>query len=77
MPFLNISAVRTADPNDIRQPKLSFRPTDPFAVVLDVQVNNSVVQEGLLFDATFQTNNPRNDPYTTSSYTHLEHWRCS
>jgi hypothetical protein len=71
MSFLNISAVRTADPNDIWQPKLSFRPTDPFAVVLDVQVDNSVIEEGLLFDATFQINNPRNDPYTTSWFTIL------
>lgn len=71
MSFVNISAVRTADPGNIWVAKNSFRPSDPFAVVLDVQVDNSVVQEGLVFDATFQINNPRNDPYTTSWYTIL------
>ena len=71
MSFVNISAVRTADPGEVWVPKNSFRPSDPFAVVLDVQVDSSIVQEGLLFDATFQINNPRNDPYTTSWFTVL------
>lgn len=69
MALVNISAVRTADPGDIWVAKNSFRPDDPFAVVLDVQVDNSVVQSGMLFDATFEIVNPRNDPYSTSWFT--------
>jgi hypothetical protein len=53
MSFVNISAVRTADPGNVWVPKNSFRPSDPFAVVLDIQVDNAVVEEGLVFDATF------------------------
>src|SRR6266446_4495791 len=71
MSFVNISAVRTADPGNVWVPKNSFRPNDPFAVVLDIQVDNAVVEEGLVFDATFQINNPRDDPYSTSWYTVL------
>ena len=69
MSFVNISAVRTADPGNVWIPKNSFRPADPFAVVLDVQVDSSVIQEGLVFDATFEIANPRDDPYTTSWFT--------
>lgn len=69
MSFVNISAVRTADPGNVWVPKNSFRPSDPFAVVLDVQVDSSIVQAGLLFDATFEIVNPRNDPYSPSWYT--------
>ena len=72
MSFVNISAIRTADPGNIWVAKNSFRPSDPFAVVLDVQVDNSVVQAGLVFDATFQINNPRDDPHSTSWYTILD-----
>src|SRR5262245_3712425 len=66
MSFVNISACRTADPSNVWVPKNAFRPGEPFAVVLDVQVDNSVVQAGLEFDATFQINNPRDDPYSAS-----------
>ena len=69
MPFVNISACRTADPGNVWVPKNSFRAGEPFAVVLDVQVDSSVVQAGLDFDATFQINNPRDDPYSTSWFT--------
>lgn len=72
MSFVNISAVRTADPGDIWTPKNSFHPNDPFAVVLDVQVDSSVVQSGLLFDATFEIANPRDDPYTASWFTFVD-----
>ena len=68
MSFVNISACRTADPGNVWVPKNAFRPGEPFAVVLDVQVDNSVVQAGLEFDATFQINNPRDDPYSPSSW---------
>jgi hypothetical protein len=68
MSFVNISAVRTADPGNVWVPKNSFRPSDPFAVVLDIQVDNSVVQDGLVFDANFQIKNPCDDPYSGSSW---------
>ena len=38
MAFANISAVRTADPTNAGVAKNSFTSTDPFAIVLDVQV---------------------------------------
>ncbi len=72
MSFINISAVRTADPGNVWVPKSAFRPSDPFAVVLEVQVDNSVIEEGLVFDAIFEIVNPRQDPYTTSWYSDMD-----
>jgi hypothetical protein len=63
MSFINISAAYTADPGNIWTPKSSFMVGDPFAIVLNVQVDSSVVNEGLLFDALFQIVNPQQDPY--------------
>lgn len=61
--------VWTADPGSIWTPKPSFMSTDPFAIVMGVQVDQSVVAEGLLFDAVWQLVNPRQDPYNHSWYT--------
>jgi len=62
MSFVNISAIRTADPASVQTPKTSFLPSDPFAIVMDIQVDSSVIQSGLRFDAVFQIVNPRQDP---------------
>lgn len=54
MAFINISAAYTADPGDIWTPKNAFMLNDPFAIVLNVQADGSVVDEGLLFDPCFR-----------------------
>jgi hypothetical protein len=71
MSFVNISAVYTADPGDIWTPKSAFMTTDPFAIVLNVQADSSLISGGLLYDATFQVVNPRQDPTTDSWWTLL------
>ncbi len=63
MSFINISAAYSADPGNVWTPKTSFMVADPFAIVLNVQVDSSVVNAGLLFDALFQIVNPQQDPY--------------
>ncbi|MBV8207187.1 MAG: hypothetical protein JO041_10365 [Acidobacteria bacterium] len=68
MSLLNLSAY-TADPGDIWTPKTSFMVSDPFAIVLNVQADSSVVNEGLLFDALFQIVNPQEDPYEGAWWT--------
>lgn len=70
MSFINISAAYTADPGNIWTPKSSFMVGDPFAIVLNVQVDNSVIAEGLLFDALFQIVNPQEDPYVGAWWTY-------
>ena len=69
MSFINIHTAYTADPADIWTPKNSFMVNDPFAVVLSVQADSSVVAEGLLFDALFQIVNPQQDPYRGAWWT--------
>jgi hypothetical protein len=59
----------TADPGNIWASKSSFMSSDPFAIVMGVQVDQSVVAEGLLFDAVYQLVNPRQDPYNHAWYT--------
>jgi hypothetical protein len=71
MSFINLSAVYTADPGDIWTPKNAFMTTDPFALVMNIQVDNSVVDDGLLFDAAAQIVNPAQDPTTDSWWTVL------
>ena len=71
MAFVNVSAVRTADPANVWVAKDSFRSSDPFAIVLDVQVDSSVVSSGLLYDAVWQIVNPRQDPYSHAWWTLL------
>lgn len=61
MAFINISSVYTADPGDIWTPKNAFMLNDPYAIVLNVQADSSVVSEGLLFDAVFQIVGPQQD----------------
>jgi hypothetical protein len=62
MSFINISAIRTADPGNVWVAKNSFMSGDSFAMVIDVQVDSSIVQAGLLFDIVWQIVNPRQDP---------------
>jgi len=66
MPFIRIPAVYAADPADVWTSKTSFVSSDPFAIVLQVQVSSDVVAAGLRFDAVFQMVNPRQDPYRGS-----------
>jgi hypothetical protein len=61
MAFVNISSVYTADPGDIWTPKNAFMLSDPFAIVLNIQADSSVVDEGLLFDAVLQIVGPQQD----------------
>jgi hypothetical protein len=63
------NSVWTADPGDIWIPKTSFMSADPFAIVMGIQVDQSVVAEGLLFDAVWQLVNPRQDPYSHAWFT--------
>jgi hypothetical protein len=64
--------VWTADPGSIWTPKNSFMYTDPFAIVMGVQVDESVVTQGLLYDMVWQLVNPRQDPYNYAWYTLLD-----
>ena len=70
MPFLNVSAAYTADPGNVWTPKSSFMVNDPFAIVMTVQADSSLVNQGLLFDAVFQIINPQQDPYVGSWWTY-------
>ena len=69
MAFVNVSAARTADPGNVWLAKDSFMSNDPFAIVLDVQVDSSVLAAGLLFDVVWQIVNPRQDPYNHAWWT--------
>jgi hypothetical protein len=69
MAFINVSAVRTADPGNVWVPETYFMAGDPFAVVLDVQADSSLVSEGLLYDVVWQLVNPRQDPYSHAWWT--------
>ena len=70
MAWANISAVRTADPANAGVAKDSFMSTDPFAIVLDIQVDSSVVAAGLLYDVVWQIVNPRQDPSSHAWWTY-------
>lgn len=59
----------TADPGNVWVPKNSFMSTDPFAIVMGVQVDQSVLDDGLLYDAVWQLVNPRQDPNNHAWYT--------
>src|SRR3981189_2343655 len=61
MAFINISSVYTAAPGYIWTPKNAFMLNDPFAIVLNIQADSTVVKEGLLFDAVFQIVGPQQD----------------
>jgi hypothetical protein len=62
MAFINIGSVYTADPNNVWTPKNAFMLNDPYAIALSIQVDSSVISEGLLFDAVFQIVGPEQDP---------------
>jgi hypothetical protein len=70
MSFININAAYSADPGDVWTPKSSFMLADPFAIVLRVEADSTLVQEGLLFDALFQIVNPQQDPYAGAWWTY-------
>jgi hypothetical protein len=61
MAFVNISDVYTADPGDVWTPKNSFLLHDPFAIVLRVQADSSLVSKKVLFDAVVQIVGPQQD----------------
>jgi hypothetical protein len=63
MSLININRVYTADPGDIWTPKSAFMLSDPFAIVLNIQADGSLVREGLLFDAVFQILGPQQDAH--------------
>jgi len=63
MAFLNVTSAYTADPGNVWAPKSAFQTTDPFAIVLLVQADSSLVSGGFLYDAVFQIVNPQQDPY--------------
>lgn len=69
MPFVRVPAVYAADPGNVWTPKTSFVSSDPFAIVIRVQVSSDIVQAGLSYDAVFQMVNPRQDPYRGSWFT--------
>jgi len=69
MSFINVTATYTADPGDVWTPKSSFMVNDPFAIVMSVQADSDLVNEGLLFDAVFQIVNPQQDPYVGAWWT--------
>jgi hypothetical protein len=66
MPFIQISDVYTADPGDVWTRKPTFFPSDPFAIVLIVQMSSDIMQAGLRSNTVFQMVNPRMDPYRGS-----------
>jgi hypothetical protein len=68
MPFIQIPQVYTADPANVWSPKASFVSSDPFAIVLIVQISSDILQAGLRSDTIFQMVNPRMDPFRGSWY---------
>jgi hypothetical protein len=46
-----------------------FNLTDPFAIVMGIQIDQSVIDNGWPLNATFQVVNPRQDPYNHAWYT--------
>jgi hypothetical protein len=68
-PFVRIPAAYAADPGDVWTPKTSFASSDPFTIVIRVQVSSDIVHAGLSYDAVFQMVNPRQDPYRGSWFT--------
>jgi hypothetical protein len=69
MAFVNVTAVRTTDPSNVWVGKNSFVSNDAFAIVLDVQVDSSVLAAGLSYDVVWQIVNPRQDPYSHGWFT--------
>ena len=68
MSFISIPAIRTIDPGDPWTEKRAFRATDPFGVAVDIQVDSSVVDDGLLFDVIAQLKNPLADPFAPGTW---------
>lgn len=69
MSFVNVTSVYTADPGNVWAPKSAFMTNDPFAIVLLVQADGSLVSGGFLYDAVFQIVNPQQDPYGAAWWT--------
>lgn len=69
MAFVTLSSVYTADPSDIWSPKNSFLISDPFAIVMRIQVDQGTINNAPLFNVDAQIVNPRQDPGTDSWWT--------
>lgn len=63
------ASIWTAAPGDAFTPLNWFNLTDPFAIVMGIQVDQSVIDDGLPVNATYQVANPRQDPYNHAWYT--------
>jgi hypothetical protein len=61
MSFINITRAYTADPADPWTPKKAFFLDDPFAIVLNIEADASIVRDRQLFDAVFQIAGPQQD----------------
>jgi hypothetical protein len=74
MPLIQ-NSIWTATPAEVGGdpfvPVTSFLPSDPFAIVMGIQVDQSVIDAGLPFDVVFQLVNPRQDVYNHAWYTVL------
>lgn len=46
-----------------------FNLTDPFSIVMGIQIDQSVIDNGWPLNATYQVVNPRQDPYNHAWYT--------
>jgi hypothetical protein len=66
MPFIQITDVHTADPSNVWTPKPAFLSSEPFAIVLIVQISSDIIQAGLRSNTVFQMVNPRMDPFRGS-----------
>jgi hypothetical protein len=67
-PLLNIISIYTADPADPSTPKNSFRPSDGFSIVMDMEASQEIVEAGLTFDAIVQLVNPSGDANSDEWY---------
>ena len=63
------ASIWTAAAGDVWTPLNWFNLTDPFAIVMAIQIDQSVLDDGLPLNATFQVVNPRQDPYNHAWYT--------
>jgi hypothetical protein len=86
MSFINITRVYTADPGNVWTPKKTFLLNDPFAIVLNIQADGSLIDERHRFDAVFQIVGPQQDAFgfawwtlvggeVTMSPTRDSHWK--
>ncbi|HEX3738589.1 MAG TPA: hypothetical protein VHV29_02580 [Terriglobales bacterium] len=72
MSEVNILGVWSADPADIFTPKPVFVSSEPFAIVIEVNLDVDPPFFSNSLTATWIMGTPRIDPYTTSWYTVLD-----